>query len=116
MSSSSESDEDFMDLSKPLKQVVLPPVGRHAKEMDLLRRQNLQKWPPNLKDEEEPQYFVEIQKREREKMAQNQAFTEENSVHFPSAMSQFETDTIGNSSVHNASVISNRRPPPDNLR
>ena len=108
-----------MDLSKPLKQVVLPPVGRHAKELDLLRRQNLQKWPPNLKHEEEPQYFVEIQKREREKMAQNRSFIDDRSGLFPiatgTAMSQFETDTIG-STLNQSVMSSTKRPPPDNLR
>ena len=96
--------------------IICVSLGRLAKELDLLRRQSQDKWPPNIDQDEEPHYYLEIQRREREKMAQNQERMEENSVIFPSAMSQFEVDTIGNSSVHNTTVMSSKRQPPDNLR
>ena len=115
-SSSSESEDDLMNIWKPLKRVVLPPVGRQAKEEELARKMHSQKWPPNCAAAtEEPDYFVEIQRKERERMGQKLSQTiEEGSVVFPSAMSQFEVDTIGNSSVHNATISSKK--PSDNLR
>ena len=114
--SSSSSEEEYFNLHKPRKKVVLPPQGRKAKEERLAKLQSTEEhWQTDALDTAEPQYYLAIQRQERERMAQGQAQIEEtHSGIFPSALSQFEVDTIGNSSVHNATISSKK--PPDNLR
>ena len=115
--SSSSSEEEFFNLSKPRKKTLLPPQGRQARLERLEKRhKNPNEW--NVEDvEAEPEYYVAIQRQERERMAHGQSQMMEENVSQIGALSQFEVDTLGGrtaSSLHNATISSKK--PSDNLR